>query len=77
MLNVGCFRPRAAEHSAVPVLFSVAPAWRVPRPIKAQVQALGAHQEAAQEGAGPQKAQVTRNQAASEVQEGFQCSGKD
>lgn len=61
----------------MPVLFSVAPAWRVPCAITAQVQALRAYQETAQEGDVPQEAQLTGNQAASEVQEGFKRSGQD
>lgn len=61
----------------MPVLFSVAPAWRVPRAITAQVQTLGAYQEAAQEGEGSQEAQVTGNKASSEIPEGFQRFGED
>lgn len=61
----------------MPVLFSVAPTWRVPRAITAQAQTLGAYREAAQEGAGPQEAQFTGNQTSSEVQKSFQHSGED
>lgn len=70
------FRPCIAKHGAVPVLFPVASARRVPRPIKAQVQTLSADQEAAEEGTDPQEAQLTGNQAASEIQKGFYHSGE-